>query len=80
MRELVTHYSMTMYNIEHFCCVVEARENKRMIICISAYTIVCDFIALWRHDCTLVKTNKYIAINICIGGVGVTDGSLGQTW
>ena len=40
---------------------------------------LCDFIALQRHDCTPVKTNKYIAIYICIGGAGVTDGSSGQT-
>ena len=52
MRGLVTHYSMTMYNMEHFHCVVEARENKSMIICISAYTIVypVDMTANHRYD------------------------------
>ena len=53
MRELVIHYSMTMYNIEHFRCVVEARENKRMIICISAYMTVwqtCVHTAAFEED------------------------------
>ena len=46
MRGLMTHYSITMYDMEYFCGVVEARENKRMIICMSAYTIVWGIITM----------------------------------
>ena len=46
MRGFLIHYSMTMYNMECFRCVVEARENKWTIICISANMIVHGI--LWQ--------------------------------